>query len=214
MSSSSTLSVLPVPSLYVRVYRAWIMPWEPKKRSLTIREGISSLLDLSWNSAMFPHYTWGYIATSGLLVVLIMVPSLYVRVYRVPHFIFFPSGSSLTIREGISASLQKIKGAKTVPSLYVRVYRFLFSSCIAFSCSLTIREGISPVFWLFGTFWKFPHYTWGYIAEDTGRMPPLCVPSLYVRVYRGMYRCTLFQNSSLTIREGISTTYMTYILNH
>ena len=114
--------------------------------SLTIREGISSLLDLSWNSAMFPHYTWGYISLIICSCRGSRVPSLYVRVYRYRFSLFVDSARSLTIREGISSlKFHNLQSAKfphytwgyiedvknvlliiVVPSLYVRVYRISF----------------------------------------------------------------------------------------
>ena len=51
---------------------------------------------------------------------------------------------------------------------------------------------------------RFPHYTWGYIAEKPGTFSPYLVPSLYVRVYRWLLLSFQVFLSSLTIREGIS----------
>ena len=71
-----------VPSLYVRVYRSIKIFLKLAQRSLTIREGISeegAIIDLS---EVFPHYTWGYIGLIEDYSQTVLVPSLYVRVYR------------------------------------------------------------------------------------------------------------------------------------
>ena len=53
---------LKVPSLYVRVYRLEVNLWKKEDGSLTIREGISQMFSAMERQALFPHYTWGYIA--------------------------------------------------------------------------------------------------------------------------------------------------------
>ena len=172
----------------------------------------------------FPHYTWGYIALFKPEAVIPIVPSLYVRVYRllVSYSVFYVS--SLTIREGISATQRKILKFRrfphytwgyidkvirmaedlSVPSLYVRVYRYGSKERTPAKSSLTIREGISRFLSIPFTRLKFPHYTWGYIALKIRNSSYIQVPSLYVRVYRN-FRCRVSVSvCSLTIREGIS----------
>ena len=160
--------------------------WKPHKYwgSLTIREGISRWFIWFLISWPFPHYTWGYIVTNLIFIILKNVPSLYVRVYRWEENTVPGLRGSLTIREGISELNADERifllfphytwgyiGRKVamcwrshVPSLYVRVYRQeLFSRLYAY-CSLTIREGISILLTDAGRPPQFPHYTWGYIA--------------------------------------------------
>ena len=152
-----------VPSLYVRVYRAKFIQFPIHRRSLIICEGISSLLDLSWNSAMFPHYMWGYIGLSVQEQKRLSVPSLYVRVYRELKPVWKNGQSSLIICEGISwwhysfkptglfphymwgyiDLSREIPELTTVPSLYVRVYRNTFKRRQRCCRSLIICEGIS-----------------------------------------------------------------------
>ena len=71
-----------VPSLYVRVYHlsfsSFVFPWS----SLTIREGISFKPLYHSAKSPFHHYTWGYIIEFKGDKFSIIVPSLYVRVYR------------------------------------------------------------------------------------------------------------------------------------
>ena len=131
---------------------------------------------------------------------------------------------SLTIREGISLFWLSVLTFRmfphytwgyiyvmpvrchlmNVPSLYVRVYRRVFLYTDSQGRSLTIREGISEEKdGIRGLPW-FPHYTWGYIADITTENRLLAVPSLYVRVYRRIYKSAVYYCSSLTIREGIS----------
>ena len=112
---------------------------------------------------LFPHYTWGYIVLFAYCICIGLVPSLYVRVYRLknPQFVIYTS-------------------------------------------SLTIREGISDWIPLDYRFYMFPHYTWGYIAENNAATCGRSVPSLYVRVYRIMASGAYRDSGSLTIREGIS----------
>ena len=91
-----------------------------------------------------------------------------------------------------------------VPSLYVRIYRSEPIRCRAFSGSLTIREGISFGADTMQGFFRFPHYTWGYIVVKNHECKSHHVPSLYVRVYRTLTPGNCFCSRSLTIREGIS----------
>ena len=169
----------------MRVYRDFHALPIPAVSSLTIREGISSLKANFCKVWKFPHYTWGYIGSYGTKDLTLIVPSLYVRVYRLLWVFLHSSCSSLTIREGISLKAFYPKHSRTfphytwgyivqhlrrnfilnVPSLYVRVYRFRQS---ALAC--------------------------------------LNVPSLYVRVYRSFVVLSALWLCSLTIREGISIT--------
>ena len=48
---------LDVPSLYVRVYRIFGIPFAGRPRSLTIREGISEEIAARLLQQRFPHYT-------------------------------------------------------------------------------------------------------------------------------------------------------------
>ena len=172
-----------VPSLYVRVYRRFKLCVNFGGRSLTIREGISRQFAERLHISRFPHYTWGYIGESYVMVQPSCVPSLYVRVYR------------------LAVSLKK---NSSVPSLYVRVYRDARTNWQPAGSSLTIREGISQDSFVVNLYGGFPHYTWGYIICRFPHLSFLGVPSLYVRVYRSS-RCTIRQNPrSITIREGIS----------
>ena len=147
---------------------------------------------------------WGYIMSCHLCCCHFVFPSLYVRVYRWFGKWWSISGFSLTICEGISGKTgfrlficsfpHYMWGYidsgliswpyRYVPSLYVRVYRNWTTSRERWRSSLTIREGISLTDEIFFICWKFPHYTWGYIACILAFWDFLKVPSLYVRVYR------------------------------
>ena len=147
---------------------------------------------------------WGYIAVMKTKVRHRLVPSLYVRVYRVktPYTIY--TNRSLIICEGISFLDWRIRRwllfphymwgyiilqlyhqyYQGVPSLYVRVYHAAVWPALHGARSLIICEGISS--WHSGNFTspKFPHYMWGYIVisgQFAARRP---VPSLHVSVYR------------------------------
>ena len=192
-----------VPSLYVRVYRLWQRKRWQRKRSLTIREGISALDKIESRDNAFPHYTWGYIDRRKNRWFLENVPSLYVRVYRDARTNWQPAGSSLTIREGISQDsfVVNLYGGFPhytwgyiicrfphlsflgVPSLYVRVYRSSRCTIRQNPRSITIREGISLSLRETSLVSLFPHYTWGYIEKKCKKRRKNCVPSLYVRVY-------------------------------
>ena len=192
-----------VPSLYVRVYRQARQRNGHRLRSLTIREGISSLAYTVPSVVEFPHYTWGYIDTGRIELLSVVVPSLYVRVYRDARTNWQPAGSSLTIREGISQDsfVVNLYGGFPhytwgyiicrfphlsflgVPSLYVRVYRSSRCTIRQNPRSITIREGISLSLRETSLVSLFPHYTWGYIEKKCKKRRKNCVPSLYVRVY-------------------------------
>ena len=177
-----------VPSLYVRVYHWRRLVDHCRRRSLIICEGISNPSTFYINPKMFPHYMWGYIFDETLKKQPAMVPSLYVRVYRVPLVSSIKYFRSLIICEGIStviwgkvASIQfphymwgyiasrfANSSGVSVPSLYVRVYRNIIRERWTEWGSLIICEGISAFFasgvWIF----RFPHYMWGYIVCRRG----------------------------------------------
>ena len=181
-------NLLNVPSLYVRVYRAFSIAITDQQSSLIICEGISRARRDARTAEEFPHYMWGYIPFSELYHIFNPVPSLYVRVYRLKKLVGTRSERSIIICEGISQEWVKpkmnflfphymwgyISSASLfsfisfVPSLYVRVYRTSFSTLQTVSCSLIICEGISS--WHSGNFTspKFPHYMWVYIEIGNG----------------------------------------------
>ena len=73
-----------------------------------------------------------------------VVPSLYVRVYRLLLYLPAIDFGSLTIREGISLCHAYRRQQNKFPHYtYVRVYRKLYMKAVNDCCSLTIREGIS-----------------------------------------------------------------------
>ena len=90
------------PSLYVRVYRP------PKKHtphirsSLIICEGVSQRKSTTGWTFQLHHYMWGCIPCMKSAGGMALVPSLYVRVYRLCGSAFSLNSSSLTIREGVS----------------------------------------------------------------------------------------------------------------
>lgn len=171
------------PSLYVKVYRP------PKKHtphirsSLIICEGVSQRKSKTGWTFQLPHYMWGCIPCMKSAGGMALVPSLYVRVYRLCGSAFSLNSSSLIICEGVSHRRQPIKRRApfphymwgcifkaltkspflTVPSLYVRVYRKRFRRNKIKNCSLTIREGVSVEPLTLDVFTTFPHYTWGCI---------------------------------------------------
>ena len=192
--------------------------------SLIICEGISSWQCNSTIDCRFPHYMWGYIYSGRYCIVLISVPSLYVRVYRARPCYQSLTACSLIICEGISATLLWIGGRPPfphymwgyivrkifigigcrVPSLYVRVYRIEEARKPVRRSSLIICEGISDVSHVKLFIYSFPHYMWGYIGLQGLCLPVLYVPSLYVRVYRCLVVLVSYLSSSLIICEGIS----------
>ena len=91
-----------------------------------------------------------------------------------------------------------------VPSLYVRVYRMVGKFRKRMNCSLIICEGISPQPIFQVAHQAFPHYMWGYIVHEERRRNRNGVPSLYVRVYRGILGWSAGVSGSLIICEGIS----------
>ena len=208
----------------MRVYRSCSCADICCRCPLIIREGISQFGFFFSGLFLSPHYTWGYIAWLYFWLSPPAVPSLYVRVYRIPDTGRATTISPLIIREGIS-DCKKYKAAaqmsphytwgyiaeyKTrreeaaVPSLYVRVYRLIWNLPRIWHCPLIIREGISNNADMITACRWSPHYTWGYIAPADSERLCSCVPSLYVRVYRvhpGFQSLTV---SSLIIREGIS----------
>ena len=158
-----------VPSLYVRVYRTHRGRQTLFRSSLTVCEGISSLVFSPHLRAKFPHCMWGYIITPQNPTTALHVPSLYVRVYHTHGSAPRGRRSSLTVCEGISRPVPFLKhqpvfphcmwgyiGFKPcrnifhkVPSLYVRVYRHKKTRAWRADGSLTVCEGISrfvPVF--------------------------------------------------------------------
>lgn len=91
-----------VPSLYVRVYlwlhscRGWA------GCSLTVCEGVSQKARSSKAIIPFPHCMWGCIDGSVVNMADVIVPSLYVRVYRKITTLVHRHSSSLTVCEGVS----------------------------------------------------------------------------------------------------------------
>ena len=171
-----------VPSLYVRVYRDYENDSSQRKSSLTIREGVSCFILSNSLMPLFPHYTWGCIEKTRFQGFILLVPSLYVRVYRGFITGWRRMDGSLTIREGVSKLRNNLKyinqfphytwgciaagilwrRSPGVPSLYVRVYRYVYLDLVA--CH------------------TFPHYTWGCIANVMLSDYDFPVPSLRMRV--------------------------------
>ena len=152
-----------VPSLYVRVYRIWLMQEKFYESSLIICEGVSLNLSFMKNIAEFPHYMWGCIAKVDGKMPYPVVPSLYVRVYPEAAGAAASDNSSLIICEGVShfsedknrdmvfphymwGCIAIAKGKEeleAVPSLYVRVYRSFAVNITGTGGSLIICEGVS-----------------------------------------------------------------------
>ena len=193
-----------VPSLYVRVYHFEPLPLTFAPRSLIICEGVSARFHRSRQKGAFPHYMWGCIVLKSWSQPFSLVPSLYVRVYRLLHIAKCSRLGSLIICEGVSFWIY-VKGRralfphymwgcianalqneinKLVPSLYVRVYRRTLCTRIMKRGSLIICEGVSCWRGSLGVLWMFPHYMWGCITYIQGTWRTKSVPSLYVRVYR------------------------------
>ena len=172
--------------------------------SLIICEGISQHNSREVKRLWFPHYMWGYIGIEGMPLEFILVPSLYVRVYRTDGRHAGGRKSSLIICEGISKIhlpfvinkmfphymwgniiyFVTLIVQKIVPSLYVRVYRSVRPPGQGAGSSLIICEGISCTPLWDANARAFPHYMWGYIDDYLQPLLLSCVPSLYVRVYR------------------------------
>ena len=126
---------------------------------------------------------WGCIAGDLPEIAAEMVPSLYVRVYRIKVFFIPVNGSSLIICEGVSREEEGRRLAEAfphymwgyigrcpfthtkigVPSLYVRVYRADAVINYFTHSSLIICEGISKSLHGLAITHEFPHYMWGYI---------------------------------------------------
>lgn len=191
-----------VPSPYVRVY-LWLRKSERYLlRSLTIREGISSICPGRLSLNGFPHHTWGYIGQPPADILSPWVPSLHVRVYRPLGLNWQVLAGSLTTREGVSRLTDEQNNcgkfphytwgcitwachsthAPVVPSPYVRVYRKEHLYIRKNKSSLTIREGISANFDGSNAASSFPHYTWGCITAEMPSILTMSVPSLYVSV--------------------------------
>ena len=98
-----------VPSLYVRVYRAFSIASTDQQSSLIICEGISRARRDARTADEFPHYMWGYIPFSELYHIFNPVPSLYVMVYRLKKLVGTRSERSIIICEGISQEWVKPK---------------------------------------------------------------------------------------------------------
>lgn len=143
--------------------------------SLTIREGISDAVINAFNQGEFPHYTWGYIVPFALAVLAVLVPSLYVRVYRPVRSPQKFARGFLTVCEGISYITEKIPmpdmfhhymwryidevlelhGCHLVLSLHVRVYRYnrryrILNICNIYSPAITL-----PGLFFLSYFWPF-----------------------------------------------------------
>ena len=177
-------NLLNVPSLYVRVYRAFSIAITDQQSSLIICEGISRARRDARTAEEFPHYMWGYIPFSELYHIFNPVPSLYVMVYRLKKLVGTRSERSIIICEGISQEWVKpkmnflfphymwgyISSASLfsfisfVPSLYVRVYHLGAGLTTESRRSLIICEGISNLVFNASNCFVFPHYMWGYIV--------------------------------------------------
>ena len=213
-----------VPSLYVRVYHLNVDAVEVRDSSLTVCEGISSLVFSPHLRAKFPHCMWGYIITPQNPTTALHVPSLYVRVYHTHGSAPRGRRSSLTVCEGISRPVPFLKHQPVfphcmwgyivcqrlgildlrVPSLYVRVYHICGHFGKTVVSSLTVCEGISFALNTPEKIPRFPHCMWGYIVPRTPFRTYHLVPSLYVRVYRCIHVLIYIHIGSLTVCEGIS----------
>ena len=87
-----------------------------------------------------------------------LVPSLYVRVYRLLWDEGLDLDSSLIICEGVSKSRLFCPRVYSVPSLYVRVYRRGFCRWGEEVSSLIICEGVSFAYRRVRLSELFPHY--------------------------------------------------------
>ena len=177
--------------------------------SLTVCEGVSdTMLNKSYRH-MFPHCMWGCIEAYNRTGMAAAVPSLYVRVYRVKNTVFFLWDGSLTVCEGVSFFNGFCAFNDNVPSLYVRVYLCSVFQVLGTCCSLTVCEGVSPKVGL--TRWKnvFPHCMWGCIEYIKSLTWETSVPSLYVRVYRLLWKAYTETSCSLTVCEGVSPVWHT-----
>ena len=227
------LTMIIVPSLYVRVYRALFCPTTSRPCSLTVCEGVSKLMKILAGRSTFPHCMWGCIMPVHPILLLGFVPSLYVRVYRCSWTRSSRSCSSLTVCEGVSSykAVWRVKNEfphcmwgcivfcqsdtvqTDVPSLYVRVYHKALKEMGVERRSLTVCEGVSAKSGHFAFCKMFPHCMWGCIDERSGITLTLSVPSLYVRVYRHYTGNGRRADSSLTVCEGISSGLAVYIVS-
>ena len=92
----------------------------------------------------------------------------------------------------------------SVPSLYVRVYRVNWITVQTLNSSLTVCEGVSADSYKQDWPMRFPHCMWGCIESGNALFFLYIVPSLYVRVYRGVQMDGQEKKSSLTVCEGVS----------
>ena len=168
---------------------------------------------------------WGCISGKHQQHVIMCVPSLYVRVYRVRDMDAYRTARSLIICEGVSKKLttrgcwrmfphymwgcivKDLKGNYTrqVPSLYVRVYQQNHKYHIHGTKvpSLYVR-----VYRKWMRNWRNCSSSL-IICEGVSRLSgsiktKTAVPSLYVRVYRYINTLTGKNHGSLIICEGVS----------
>ena len=192
-----------VPSLYVRVYRNLQRAEGRRWRSLTVCEGVSSNLAASSVSRKFPHCMWGCIDNIYDIYFKSLVPSLYVRVYRICRRAAPHQPSSLTVCEGVSYyQVEEKDGLKfphcmwgcigrqqlrpdraAVPSLYVRVYRPLCLHIAMLFGSLIVCESVSILLTLWRNYDRFTHCIWWCIGNQSRKETSQLVPSLYVRLH-------------------------------
>ena len=103
------------PSLYVRVYRSYHWFRWHLQRSLIICEGVSQRKSKTGWTFQLPHYMWGCIPCMKSAGGMALVPSLYVRVYRLCGSAFSINSRSLIICEGVSHRRQPIKRRAPFP---------------------------------------------------------------------------------------------------
>ena len=111
----SAREIVGVPSLYVRVYRIHGDWCRKIVGSLTVCEGISSVVFCQWHWYEFPHCMWGYIDRIRIVCRMAAVPSLYVRVYRLFHIFFLRRQGPLTVCEGVSLTSTLSNSSKMFP---------------------------------------------------------------------------------------------------
>ena len=154
--------------------------------------------------AVFPHCMWGCIVPKSQNISFSGVPSLLcegvsanivVKTIRIefPHCMW-----------GCIAVTRCISKFGFVPSLYVRVYQSSVGICTCFCCSLTVCEGVSASKAEERAKAAFPHCMWGCIDWPYKHLFRNSVPSLYVRVYRYLFRDWVKRVSFLIICEGVS----------
>lgn len=86
--SPPSFIVIPVPSLYVRVYRNRNDKNNSEISSLTVCESVSILLTLWRNYDRFTHCIWWCIGNQSRKETSQLVPSLYVRLHFVNNYLF------------------------------------------------------------------------------------------------------------------------------